>query len=81
LKPSSLPKPYVSFLNKQGAKDPSILKGISQLAFNTKPFTALKGIEEHYRSTGVDLKLDPEMTIPYTVSIYVPRFQLYFTQL
>ncbi|KAG0564275.1 hypothetical protein KC19_8G097800 [Ceratodon purpureus] len=67
LKPSSLPKPYVSFLNKQGAKDPSILKGISQLAFNTKPFTALKGIEEHYRSTGVDLKLDPEMTIPCTM--------------
>jgi hypothetical protein len=73
LKPSSLPKPYVSFLNKQGAKDLSILKGIQQLAFGTKPFTALKPIEEHYSSMGVDLTLDPEMTIPCTVSIFVPR--------
>lgn len=69
LKPSSLPKSYVSFLNKHGGKDVSILKGINQLAFNTKPFSALKGIEDHYRSTGVDIKLDPEMTIPCTVSI------------
>lgn len=67
LKPSSLPRPYVSFLNKHGGKDVSIIKGINQLAFNTKPFTALKGIEEHYMSTGVDLKLDPEMTIPCTM--------------
>lgn len=67
LKPSSLPKSYVSFLNKHGGKDASIIKGINQLAFNTKPFTALKGIEEHYRSSGLDIKLNPEMSIPCTM--------------
>lgn len=67
LKPDSLPKTYVSFLNKHGGKHISIIKGINQLAFSTKPFDALKGIEEHYKSTGVDIQLDPDMSIPCSV--------------
>ena len=67
LKPDSLPKSYVSFLNKHGGKHVSIIKGINQLAFSTKPFDALKGIEEHYKSTGVDIQLDPDMSIPCSV--------------
>lgn len=67
LKPDSLPKSYVSFLNKHGGKHVSIIKGINQLAFSRKPFDALKGIEEHYKSTGVDIQLDPDMSIPCSV--------------
>jgi hypothetical protein len=64
LKPDSLPSSYISFLNKHGGKDISIVKGFKELALKIEPFTALKAIEEHYKSTGVDLQLDPQMSIP-----------------
>lgn len=74
LKPSSLPKSYVSFLNKQAGKATSVIKGIKEVALNRRPLTSLKDIEDHYRSTGVDIKLDPEMTTCCTVS---PRLSLF----
>jgi hypothetical protein len=67
LKPDSLPSSYISFLNKHGGKDISIVKGFKELALKIEPFTALKAIEEHYKSTGVDLQLDPQMSIPCKV--------------
>ncbi len=67
LKPDSLPSSYISFLNKHGGKDISIVKGFKDLALKIEPFTALKAIEEHYKSTGVDLQLDPQMSIPCKV--------------
>ncbi|WZZ15741.1 hypothetical protein YC2023_108830 [Brassica napus] len=63
LKQESLPSSYKSFLNKHGGKDLSILQGIKDLA-SAKPFTNLRAIEKHYKSVGVDIKLDPNMRIP-----------------
>lgn len=77
MKPNSLPTSYISFLNKHGGKDLSIFKGINELLFKTKPLTALKSIEEHYRTTGVDIQLDPEMSIPCSVSTLQLVFWLY----
>ncbi|KAJ8747429.1 hypothetical protein K2173_001011 [Erythroxylum novogranatense] len=59
----SLPPSYKSFLNKQGGKDLSILQGVKELASGL-PITSLKAIEKYYKSTGVDIKLNPEMKIP-----------------
>jgi hypothetical protein len=67
LKPDSLPSSYIAFLNKHGGKDLSIIRGFKELALKMEPFSALKAIEEYYKSTGVDLKLDPNMSIPCTV--------------
>jgi hypothetical protein len=66
LKQDSLPPSYKSFLNKHGGKDLSILQGVKDIASGL-PFTNLEAIEKYYNSTGVDIKLDPEMKIPCTV--------------
>ncbi|KAL0661724.1 hypothetical protein Bca4012_098561 [Brassica carinata] len=63
LKQESLPSSYKSFLNKHSGKDLSILQGIKDLA-SAKPFTNLRAIEKHYKSVGLDIKLDPNMKIP-----------------
>ncbi|KAJ8755596.1 hypothetical protein K2173_022191 [Erythroxylum novogranatense] len=63
LRQESLPPSYKSFLNKHGGKDLSILQGLKDIASGL-PFTNLEVIEEYYKSTGVDIKLDPEMKIP-----------------
>ena len=68
LKQESLPSSYKSFLNKHGGKDLSILQGIKDLA-SAKPFTNLRAIEKHYKSVGVDIKLDPNMRIPCSVRL------------
>lgn len=66
LKQDSLPPSYKSFLNKHGGKDLSILQGVKDIASGL-PFTNLEAIEKYYNSTGVDIKLDPEMKIPCTI--------------
>lgn len=66
LKLESLPPSYKSFLLTHGAKDISILQGVKEIASGI-PFTALEAIEKYYKSTGVDIKLDPEMKIPCSV--------------
>ncbi|OMO93780.1 hypothetical protein CCACVL1_06357 [Corchorus capsularis] len=63
LKQDSLPPSYRSFLNKHGGKDLVILQGVKEIASGL-PFTNLQAIEKFYKSTGVDIKLDPNMKIP-----------------
>ncbi|KAF2291552.1 hypothetical protein GH714_025564 [Hevea brasiliensis] len=66
LKQESLPPSYKSFLNKHGGKDPVILQGVKEIASGL-PFTDLDSIEKYYSSTGVNIKLDPEMKIPCSI--------------
>ncbi|KAL0313949.1 UNVERIFIED_CONTAM: hypothetical protein Sangu_2239300 [Sesamum angustifolium] len=63
LNQDSLPASYKSFLNKHGAKDPLILKGVKEIASGL-PLTNLGAIENLYKSNGVDIKLDPQMKVP-----------------
>uniref|UniRef100_A0A2P2J7W2 Transmembrane protein 135 N-terminal domain-containing protein n=1 Tax=Rhizophora mucronata TaxID=61149 RepID=A0A2P2J7W2_RHIMU len=63
LRQESLPLSYKSFLNKHGGKDLAILQGVKEIASGL-PFTNLDAIEKYYKSTGIDVKLDPEMKIP-----------------
>ncbi|KAK8941967.1 hypothetical protein KSP40_PGU015981 [Platanthera guangdongensis] len=66
LKPESLPSSYKAFLIKHGGKATTILQGIREVATSTS-VTNLDVIEKHYKSMGVDLKLDPSMKIPCTI--------------
>ncbi|KAG8632934.1 uncharacterized protein LOC110607054 [Manihot esculenta] len=66
LKQESLPPSYKSFLNKHGGKDPVILQGVKDIASGL-PFTNLGLVEKYYNSTGVNIKLDPEMKIPCSI--------------
>ncbi|KAL2232028.1 uncharacterized protein LOC105177098 [Sesamum indicum] len=66
LNQDSLPTSYKSFLNKHGAKDPVILKGVREIASGL-PLTNLKAIENLYKSNGVDIKLDPHMKVPCSI--------------
>lgn len=63
LKQESLPPSYKSFLNKHGGKDAAILQGVKEIATGVS-FTNLEAIEKYYMSTGVNVKLDPQMKIP-----------------
>jgi hypothetical protein len=64
----SLPSSYKSFLNKHGGKDHSILQGLKEVVQHTA-FSNLAGIEKYYKSVGVDIKLDPNMEVPCSVSM------------
>nr|KAJ0201077.1 hypothetical protein LSAT_V11C600337330 [Lactuca sativa] len=66
LKQDSLPQSYKSFLNKHGGKDPIILQGIRDIACGM-PFTNLDQIQKYYKSTGVDVVLDPQMKVPCSI--------------
>ncbi|KAF5178181.1 transmembrane protein [Thalictrum thalictroides] len=66
LSQDSLPPSYKSFLNKHGGKDPVILQGVKEIACGI-PFSNLAGIEKHYKSMGVNIKLDPEMEVPCSI--------------
>ncbi|XP_024964197.1 uncharacterized protein LOC112504491 isoform X1 [Cynara cardunculus var. scolymus] len=66
LKQDSLPPTYKSFLNKHGGKDPIILQGIRDIACGV-PFTNLEQIQKYYKSTGVDVMLDPQMEVPCSI--------------
>ncbi|PIA52155.1 hypothetical protein AQUCO_01000200v1 [Aquilegia coerulea] len=66
LNQDSLPPSYKSFLNKHGGKDPVILQGVKEIACGI-PFSNLGGIEKHYKSRGVNIKLDPEMKVPCSI--------------
>ncbi|KAI3881746.1 hypothetical protein MKX03_020206 [Papaver bracteatum] len=66
LKQDSLPHSYKSFLNTHGGKHAAILQGIKEIA-SGMPLTNLDGIEKHYKSMGVNIKLDPEMKVPCTI--------------
>lgn len=66
LKQDSLPPSYKSFLNKHGGKDPVILQGVKEIASGI-PFTNLKAIENVYKASGVNIKLDPAMKVPCSI--------------
>ncbi|KAI4389801.1 hypothetical protein MLD38_001984 [Melastoma candidum] len=66
LKQESLPPSYKSFLNKHGGKDASILQGVKEIACGL-PFTDLEAVEKFYQSTGVNVKLNPDMDIPCSI--------------
>ncbi|KAL8256623.1 hypothetical protein R6Q59_031690 [Mikania micrantha] len=66
LKQDSLPQTYKSFLNKHGGKDPVILQGVRDIACGM-PFTNLEQIQKFYKSTGVDVVLDPQMKVPCSI--------------
>lgn len=70
LKQESLPPSYKSFLNKHGGKDVVILEGVKQIASGL-PFTNLSSIEKYYKSVGTDIKLDPNMKVPCSVSDFL----------
>lgn len=69
MKKDSLPSSYRSFLNKHGGKDPVLLERIKEIACGL-PFTNLEAVEKFYKSNGVDIKLDPQMEVPCSVSRY-----------
>jgi len=77
LKQDSLPSSYKSFLNKHGGKDLTILQGVKDIVNHTA-ISNLAGIEKHYKSIGVDIKLDPNMKVPCSVSI---TYLLYMNEL
>ncbi|XP_015571625.1 uncharacterized protein LOC8281070 [Ricinus communis] len=66
LKQDSLPPSYKSFLNKHGGKDLVILQGVKEVASGL-PFTNLDMIEKYYNSSGINIKLNPEMKIPCSI--------------
>lgn len=66
LKPESLPSSYISFLNKHGGKDVSVVKTLKELAFK-EPLTYLEAVEKYYKSMDMDVQLDPNMSIPCRV--------------
>ncbi|KAG6551942.1 hypothetical protein Mapa_006559 [Marchantia paleacea] len=64
LKPDSLPSTYISFLNKHGGKDTSIVHGIRALAQGKGLADQLKIVEQFYRDNGTEVQLSPDMKIP-----------------
>ncbi|PTQ34264.1 hypothetical protein MARPO_0082s0089 [Marchantia polymorpha] len=64
LKPDSLPSTYISFLNKHGGKDTSIVHGIRALAQGKGLADQLKNVEQFYRDNGTEVQLSPDMKIP-----------------
>uniref|UniRef100_A0A1S4BD40 Transmembrane protein 135 N-terminal domain-containing protein n=1 Tax=Nicotiana tabacum TaxID=4097 RepID=A0A1S4BD40_TOBAC len=66
LKQDSLHPSYRSFLNKHGGKSQVILQGVRDLACGNS-VANLDAIENHYKSNGVDIKLDPQMKVPCSV--------------
>ncbi|PKA49535.1 hypothetical protein AXF42_Ash004075 [Apostasia shenzhenica] len=66
LKQESLPPSYKAFLNKHGGKAAVILQGVSNIATNTT-FKNLESVGKHYKSMGVDVKLDPNMKVPCSI--------------
>lgn len=72
LKQDSLPSSYKSFLNKHGGKATFILQGVKEIACGM-PFRDLEVIEKHYKSMGVDIKLNPQMKVPCSVCILLSK--------
>ncbi|KAF3785593.1 hypothetical protein EJ110_NYTH27477 [Nymphaea thermarum] len=66
LKQESLPSSYRSFLNKHGGKDPILLQGVKAIA-SGKALENLEKIEDHYKSIGLNVKLDPDMKVPCSI--------------
>ncbi|XP_044982901.1 uncharacterized protein LOC123449675 isoform X1 [Hordeum vulgare subsp. vulgare] len=66
LQQDSLPSSYKSFLKTHGGKDQSILQGLKEVVNHTA-FSNLEAIEKHYKSVGVDIKLDPDMKVPCSI--------------
>ncbi|RWW04856.1 hypothetical protein GW17_00031898 [Ensete ventricosum] len=71
LKQDSLPSSYKSFLHKHCGKDAVILQGLREITSNIR-FSNLDGVKKYYKSIGVDVKLDPNMTVPCSVCITFP---------
>ncbi|KAF3655473.1 putative cryptochrome-1 [Capsicum annuum] len=66
LKQDSLHPSYKSFLNKHGGKALVILQGVKDLACGNSVMN-LEAIENHYKSNGIDIKLDPQMKVPCSI--------------
>lgn len=66
LKQDSLPPSYKSFLNKHGGKAAVTLQGVKEIACGM-PLTDLKLIEKHFKTMGVDIKLNPQMKVPCSI--------------
>ncbi|KAK9162768.1 hypothetical protein Syun_003670 [Stephania yunnanensis] len=66
LNQDALPPSYKSFLNIHGGKPLAILQGVKETA-NGVTFTNLEGIQKHYRSMNMDVKLDPQMKVPCSI--------------
>ncbi|KAK3013826.1 hypothetical protein RJ639_009472 [Escallonia herrerae] len=66
LKQDSLPSSYKSFLNKHGGKDAVMLQAVKEIA-SGMPFSNLKAVEKYYKTTGVDIELDPQMKVPCSI--------------
>lgn len=66
LKQDSLHPSYKSFLNKHGGKALVILQGVKDLACGNSVMN-LEAIENHYKSNGINIKLDPQMKVPCSV--------------
>ncbi|MCD9639100.1 hypothetical protein HAX54_023403 [Datura stramonium] len=66
LKQDSLHPSYKSFLNKHGGKASVILQGVKDLACGNSVVN-LEAIENHYKSNGIEIKLDPQMKVPCSI--------------
>ncbi|KAG9144386.1 hypothetical protein Leryth_017515 [Lithospermum erythrorhizon] len=66
LKQESLAPSYKSFLNKHGAKNAVVLQGMRDLACGL-PISNIDAVEKYYKSTGLEIKLDPHMKVPCTI--------------
>ncbi|MCO5558833.1 hypothetical protein L7F22_012421 [Adiantum nelumboides] len=66
LRPDSLPSSYISFLNKHGGKDTTIVKCVKELAFG-KQLTHLNEVNNFYKTMDMDVHLDPNMDIPCSI--------------
>lgn len=65
--PKSLPSSYISFLNKHGGKDTSIIEGIKALALKKGLPVKLSAVKQHYHSRGVNVDLTSDMKVPCQV--------------
>lgn len=83
LKPDSLPSSYISFLNRHGGKDTSVMQCIRDLALQNQ-LTNLGMVKRWYQCMGTDVQLDPNMTIPCTLvhgtQGCLPHFSLFLGQ-
>ncbi|CAM6129357.1 unnamed protein product [Calypogeia fissa] len=62
--PKSLPSSYISFLNKHGGKDTSIIHGVKALALKKGLPENLSAVTQHYHSRGVNVDLTSDIKLP-----------------
>ncbi|CAM6126178.1 unnamed protein product [Calypogeia fissa] len=62
--PKSLPSSYISFLNKHGGKDTSIIHAVKALALKKGLPEKLSAVTQHYHSRGVNVDLTSDIKLP-----------------